>query len=115
MTKKYVLKEEIADLKLELKKIDDKHKAEIERLKLKHTIELDETKHLVKLKEEKLDIEHEKRILKLKQEYKDKEMERQSEYHDKIVQNIQKAQNDLKEIYSEIMKRLPTVKVGVKQ
>jgi len=109
------LKKRIDELEIKLESINFKHDNEIEKLKLEHEVELDEVKHLVKLKEEKLDIEHEKEKLKFSQQYVEKEMKLQTEYHEKIIANIEKAQKDLKDLYKEIMIRLPKVKVGIKQ
>ncbi len=84
-------------------------KKELEELKLSRTIEERDIKHLVKMKEEKLAIEHQKSELTLKTEYKDKEMVLQTEYHDKVLKQLEVGRADLKEVYANIMACLPNV------
>lgn len=86
-----------------------KLKKELAELKLKKEMEERDIKHLVKLKEEKLDIEHQKKELKLKDQFKDKEMKLQTEYHEKVVAQIDSFRDEMKQVYTEIMKRLPNV------
>jgi hypothetical protein len=86
-----------------------KLKKELAELKLKKEMEERDIKHLVKLKEEKLDIEHKKKELDLKDKFKDKEMKLQTDYHDKVVGQIDSFRAEMKEVYTEIMKRLPNV------
>lgn len=109
------LEEENERLQVAEVKNANKHENDMDKLRLKHRVELDEVKHLVKLKEEKLDIQHEKEKLTMVREYVAKTAELQQEHHETILQTIADAQNDLKLLYMDIMKRLPQVKVGVKQ
>lgn len=86
-----------------------KLKRELEELKLQKVIEERDIKHLVKIKEEKLDIEHQKKELKLKDEYKDKEMVLQREFHNKVLTVLDKNREEMKEVHTQLMKRLPNV------
>ena len=86
-----------------------KLKKELAELKLKKEMEERDIRHLVKLKEEKLEIEHKKKELELKDKFKDKEMSLQKDYHDKVVRQIDSFRAEMKEVYAEIMKRLPNV------
>ena len=88
-----------------------KLKKEIAELELKKTMERREIEHLVKLKEEKLSIEHQKKEVVLEKEFQQKEMKMQTEYHDKIMKAIEAARKEQQETYKEIMKRLPNVNV----
>lgn len=88
-----------------------KLKRELKELELKKIMEQREIEHLVKLKEEKLNIEHEKKQVQLQAEFQKKEMKMQTEYHNKIMQAIEVAGKEQQEIYKEIMKRLPNVNV----
>ena len=94
---------------LQLKKQIRELKDEIESLKTTKKMEQREIEHLVKLKEEKLDIDHKKKELELKNQFKDSEMELQTKYHNLIIGKIETAQKDMKDIYAEIMKRLPNI------
>ena len=100
------LKEEIAVLKLEKKK-------EIEELKLTRDIEERDIKHLIKIKEERLSLESKKTEVDLKDKFKDKEMSLQKEYFDKSITQLETARNEMKEVYTEIMKRLPNVNMNI--
>jgi hypothetical protein len=88
-----------------------KLKRELEELKLKKTIEMRDIEHLVKIKEEKLNIEHQKKELELKNRYKDMEMKLQTAYHEKVLAQLDKAHTEMKDVHTEIMKRLPNVNV----
>ena len=88
-----------------------KLKKEIAELELKKTMERREIEHLVKLKEEKLNIEHQKREVVLEKDFQKKEMKMQTEYHDKIMKAIEDARKEQQDTYKEIMKRLPNVNV----
>lgn len=90
-------------------------KVELEDLKTRKIMEEREIKHLVKLKEEKLDIEFKGKNLDLKSEFKDKEMELQTKYHDKVMGQIDDARKEMKEVYTAIMERLPNVNVEMKK
>jgi len=68
-----------------------------------------EIKHLVKLKEEKLDIENQKKVLTLDKKYSDKTMELQKSYHEKQIKDIQEARKEMREVYEKIMERLPNI------
>ncbi len=84
-------------------------KQELAELQLKKDIELRDIEHLVKIKEEKLAIEHQKSELKLKNQFKDKEMVLQTDYHGKTLKLLDEAKKDMTGMYKEIMKRLPNV------
>ena len=93
----------------ELKKQVRELKDELESLKTTKKMEQREIEHLVKLKEAKLDIEHQKTELDLKDKYQSMEMKLQTQYHDLIVAKIEKAQQDMKDTYGKIMERLPNI------
>ena len=86
-----------------------KMKKELEELKLQKTMEEREIKHLVTLKEAKLDVENEKKVVTLQAQFQEKEMKLQREYHTKVMTQIDAARKEQKEVYSEIMKRLPNI------
>ncbi len=102
------LKKEIAELKLK------KHR-EIEELKLKRDIEERDIKHLVKIKEEKLNVEFDKKEVHLKGEFKDKELALQNDYFNKSMEQVEAARKEIKDVYSEIMKRLPNVNMDIQK
>ncbi len=91
----------------ELKKRVSELKEEIEGLKVKKTMEEREITHLVKLKEEKQEIEAEKERIKLQGEFQTKEMNLMKDFHNKTLDLLEKKSKELGEIHSEILKRLP--------
>lgn len=102
--------DESGKLKTEIEEL----KKELAELNLKKVMEEREIKHLVTLKEEKLEIEHQKKEVELQKQYQEKEMILQTQYHDKIMEALNKAADDMNATYKEIMKRLPNVNVELK-
>ena len=96
---------------LELKKKIRALKDEIAELKTTKKMEQREIEHLVKLKEEKLNIEHQKREVELQKEFQEKEMALQTKYHTEIIGKIEEFAKAQRETFKEIMKRLPDVSV----
>ena len=94
-----------AGLKEEIRRLKD----ELEDLKTKKVMEEREIKHLVKLKEEKLDVENQKKVLELRAEYNAMTMRLQEKYHQQQLGDLAMARKEMKEIYSEIMQRLPNI------
>lgn len=88
-------------------------KVTVKDLELKKRLEEEEIKHLVKMKEEKQLIELQKKEITLQQEFTKKEMELQTKYHDKVLTTIDESRKESKELYTEIMKRLPNVNVDI--
>lgn len=60
-------------------------KDDIADLSTTKKMEIREIEHLVKIKEEKLNIEHEKKTVELERTFQQKEMDMQTGYHDKFV------------------------------
>ena len=105
----FASKGDVPELEKEVKRL----KNEIADLKQKKKMEEEDIKHLVKLKQESLEVEHQKKELVLKNEYKDKEMKMQKDYHDQVISHLDTARQEMKEIYTEIMKRLPNVNMDI--
>lgn len=97
--------ESVLQLKTQIRKLKD----EIESLKVTKKMEQREIEHLVKLKEEKLNIEHQKRKVEQQADYQIKLMAMQTEYYDLTIKNLDDARKEMKEIYTEIMQRLPNI------
>lgn len=98
---------DIDTLKKQIRELKD----ELAELKTTKKMETREIEHLVKLKEEKLSIEHQKRTVELLGEFGKKEMVLQTEYHDKIMKALDASKSDMISIHKEILKRLPNVSV----
>lgn len=100
---------------------DDGHKTieglkiKIAELELKKRMEEEEIKHLVKMKEEKQFIEGQKKEIALQKEFQKKEMDLQSSYHKKVLETIEESRKESRELYTQIMNRLPNVNMEMKR
>ncbi len=92
-----------------------KLKEEIAELQFKKGLEEKEIKHLVRMKEDKQFVEAEKQTLKLAREFQEKEMALQTNYHEKVMKTLEESRKEIRDIYGEIMKRLPNVNMSIKQ
>jgi chromosome segregation ATPase len=112
-----VLKGDIVLLKDEIKTLEKDRaelKREIEDLKIKKKISEEDIKHMVRMKEEKNNLEYEKRVAKIEKE-KDNEIARvKDEYRDKIEKRLENETKNIKEMYGDILQRLPNVNVRLK-
>lgn len=82
---------------------------EIDRLKARKETEELELKHMVKMKEEKMELESQKFKLKCESEKEKAIAKVKDEYRDKLEQRLIKETENIKEMYSEILQRLPNV------
>jgi hypothetical protein len=101
----------------ELSQEKTKLKEEVENLKLKAKISEEDIKHMIKLKEEKNAIELEKKAMKLEKEKDSAIAVVKDQYRDKLETNLVAQKDDIKEMYSQILKRLPdvTARLNIKQ
>jgi len=84
-------------------------KEEVEDLKIKKKIETEDIKHMVKMKEEKNDLEFQKKVMEKEQEKQAAIATVKDEYRNKLEKNLIAQKDDIKEMYSQILKRLPDV------
>ena len=89
-------------------------KEQLGDLKLKKKIEEEDIKHMVRIKQEALEIEHQKKELKLQKQSDDIIAAVKDEYRDRLEGFLQKQVQDVKEMYGQILKRLPDVNVRLK-
>ena len=106
----YTLEDERDGLTDENRKVKD----ELAELKQKRKMEDEDIRHLVKIKEGKLDLEHQKRQVKLEGEQQQAIATVKDDYRDKLESTLQKQVEDVKDMYGEILKRLPNVNVRLK-
>jgi len=98
----------------ELQKDRKMLKEQVEDLKIKKKIEEEDIKHMVKMKEEALEIEFKKRGMDLEQAKEKAIAIVKDEYRDKMEIRLVKEGENIKEMYGEILKRLPDVNVRLK-
>lgn len=88
-------------------------KKELKELQLTKTMEQREIEHLVKLKEEKLDVEHQKKTLVLQGQFQKKEMDLQTEYHGKVMDELKEYNKRQDKFFEQVMERLPNVSAHI--
>lgn len=86
-------------------------KGEIASLKLKKKIEDEDIKHMVKLKEERQEVKFQKKELEMEKDKADEIAKVKDGYRDKTEEQLQKRNDELKEMYGEILARLPNINV----
>ena len=98
----------------EREELQDKNftlKSELRDVKHKKKIEEEEIRHLVKIREEKLEIQHERRCVEVEGE-KAKAIEAVKDtYRDKIEKGLEQRSKEIRNMYTEILERLPNVNV----
>lgn len=106
----------------EQKKTIEELNLEIRELKHKKKLEEEDIKHLVKMKEAKLEQDISRRRQDLEGEFKIKQIETdrqkdaavfkiKEEYATKVEEQLHKRMTEIREMYSEIVARLPDINV----
>lgn len=99
------LNDEIKDLRERKQKLED----EVRQLKLEHKIAEEDIKHMIALKEERLELDYEKKIVELQKDMDKKIMEVKEKYRDKVEKQLEKEGDNMKHMYGQILERLPNV------
>lgn len=86
-----------------------KLKDEIEDLKVKKKVADEDIKHMVKMREERLELKFEKMQVQQDKELQDKLHEVSNKYRDKTEKQLEKESGNMKEMYGQILERLPNV------
>lgn len=111
------LKRDIQKLENERDVLTDENrkvKDELAELKQKRKMEDEDIRHMVKIKEAKLDIDHQKRLLEVDREKEQAIAQVKDQYRDKMETFLGKQVEDIKQMYGEILGRLPNVQVRLK-
>ena len=88
-------------------------KEEIAELTLKKTMSEREVEQLVKMKQEKQDIEYSKKEIELKGKFQDKEMGLMKDFHNKTLELLETGRKEMREIHTEILQRLPNINMEI--
>ena len=89
----------------------DKLKEEISDLKIQKKIEQEDIKHMVRLKEEKDLVIHERQKLEMENEKQKAINVVRDEYRDKLEKRLEVEVANMKEMYNQILARLPNINV----
>lgn len=87
---------------------------ELENLKLKKKIEEEDIKHLVKIKLEQNEIEFQKKLMQNDREKDSAVSKIKQDYADKLQARLEIEVANIKEMYGQILQRLPDVNVRLK-
>lgn len=89
-------------------------KEELEDLKLKKKIEEEDIKHMVKIKLDQNEIEFQKKTLTVEQEKDNAISDIKQQYADKLQSRAEGEIKNIKEMYGQILERLPNMSVRLK-
>jgi hypothetical protein len=89
-------------------------KAELEDLKLKRKTEEEDIKHMVRMKEERMELEKKSYQLDCDRQKDAAIATVKDEYRNKVEEQLTKRGDDLKTMYGQILERLPNVNVNLK-
>jgi len=86
-------------------------KDELAGLQSKKKIEEEDIKHMVRLKEERLEVKSQKMELTMEQEKQAAIAEVKDTYRDKLEARLETEVENIKEMYGQILERLPNVNI----
>lgn len=101
-TEKDTVEDELYDLK-----------SDHEKLTRLRKVEEEEIAHKIRMRDEQVGIEKEKGIADAERKADEKVMEVKGAYQDKLTKQLEDRGNELREMYSEILTRLPEVTVDI--
>ena len=89
----------------------DELKITNKRLQKRKDMDQEEIAHKLKMREEEHDINYQKKEQKLLGECADKIRKEKDKYQDKVEKYLEGRGNELKEMYTEILERLPNINI----
>ena len=97
------LKQQVEDLTLQ-----------VTTLKHEHKLADEDVKHMVRIREEQLDVEYDKKVVELERKTQEEIAKVKDEYRDKLEKRLQTEVDNIKEMYAQILERLPNVTARLK-
>ncbi len=104
------LTSESDDLKTDIEKLEKK----LRGLEHDHKLADEDIKHMVKIKEEQLALEHDKKVLELERAKQEDVATVKDNYRDKMEKHLVTQADNVRGMYDEILKRLPDINVELK-
>lgn len=98
----------------ELRKQVRNLKDDLAGLKSKKKIEEEDIKHMVRMKEERMEVEHDKKSLEMERKKDEAIATVKDQYRDKMEGRLELEVTNMKEMYGEILARLPNISAKVK-
>lgn len=96
-----------------LKKQKEELQDEVRSAKKEKEMEELELKHLIAMKEERMQLDIEKKTVELEKTYQTKEMELIKSNFKEVLNTIDKSTKDTKDLFTAIMKVLPNVNLDI--
>lgn len=93
----------------ELEKTINDLEMEIDRLQARKETEEQELKHMIRMKEEKMELESQKFKIRCEQQKEEAIAAVKNEYRDKLEERLIKETENIRSMYTEILERLPNV------
>lgn len=110
-------KKKVKELELEIEQLQEsvrKAKDELAETKHKKKMEDEDIKHMVKMSKEANVIEFQKKTMELEKDKQDAIATVKDEYRDKMEERLQTEVTNIKEMYGQILERLPNVNARLK-
>ena len=89
-------------------------KEQVEELKLAKKISEEDIKHMIRIKEKRLELEFKEKTMDTQAAQATAIAAAKSEYQDKLIKNVEREKDDIKEMYGQILERLPNIGVKMK-
>ncbi len=86
----------------------------VERLKLDRKISEEDIKHMIRMKEKRLELEFKEKSMDILADKAEAIAQAKAMYQDKLIQNVEGQKGDIKEMYGQILERLPNIGVKLK-
>lgn len=102
-----ILKREREQLRTQIRELKDK----VADLKHEKKLSDEDIKHMVRIEKERIEVENEKKQLERDRVQQEAIAKVKDEYRDKMERRLETEVKNIKSMYDEILKRLPTVTV----
>ena len=87
----------------------------VKRLKLDKKIEMEDVEHMMRIKDGKREVEYANKEAELRAELAKELQAEQNKYSTKVANMLEISRVEMKEMYSEVLDRLPKVDVNIKR
>lgn len=105
--------DKIHELGKQIDRIESKKKIKIDEMNADRKMHDEKMEHLVKIKIESLEIEHDKKVVSLERSEATAIADVKDEYRDKSEERLEKRNEELKDMYSEVLERLPNLNASM--
>ncbi len=86
---------------------------QIAELKHKHKLEKEDIEHLVRIKQEKLDVDFEKKTIELERNHAAELNQQAKDFNEKMTGQLSRETDNIKSMYEKVLERLPNVSAHI--